>query len=199
MKKRLILFLAVCLLSVCSNAWAVVYGRAGYENEGYSEATAWEIDSAAVLAKFRDDVNNDKLNYEYYVKLTKDIDLTSYKTWTPIGGTADSLLVDGEYASPFRGHFNGDGHTIKVKISEIAQDRSKLHHGLFGIIARGSIKNLNVEGTVEAYMRAEAQEILVGGIASIILGGSIENCKFNGSVRAYNQGQYANETYAGGI
>ncbi len=53
MKKRLILFLAVCLLSVCSSAWA------DYWNEGHAGTAKdpYVIDSIADLVALRDRVN----------------------------------------------------------------------------------------------------------------------------------------------
>lgn len=201
MRRYIALLLAVMLLGItASGAFAVVYGRGGYESEGYSEATAWEIDSAEVLARLRDDVNANKLQYAFYVKLTKDIDLTGYQRWTPIGGTAQSYFEEPRYTRYFRGHFDGNGHTITVNISELETDSIRLHHGLFGIVLGGSIKNLNVAGNIEVFMRASSAPILVGGIASYLVEGSIENCRFNGNIKAENQdGNLAVGTMAGGI
>ncbi len=55
MKKFFVAVLAVMLAVVCSGAWAVEYGGTGYETEGYDEAHAWEISSAATLKKVRDE------------------------------------------------------------------------------------------------------------------------------------------------
>ena len=120
-----IVWVVMLLLLTQSTAFAVVYGKTGYTSQGYSEATAWEIDSAATLEKVRDDVNEGRLNYTTYFKLTKDIDLTGYQSWTPIGGTADSFYYDPLYITHFRGHFNGNGHTIKVNISELETNRER--------------------------------------------------------------------------
>ncbi len=202
-KFAVIVWAVMLLLLVQGAAFAIVYGKAGYESQGYSEATAWEIDSAAVLAKVRDDVNSKKVNYTAYYKLTKDIDLTGYSSWTPIGGTLSSVYkvgsdIDGDDGR-FRGHFDGCGHTIKVNIQDLATDRKKILHGLFGLIIGGSVKNLNVEGNIECFMRGDVADIFVGGIVSYLGGGSIENCTFNGKVTAANQGQVSVKTYAGGI
>ena len=201
MKKFVVLLLA-CILCAWpgDSAFAVIYGRGGYETQGYSESTAWEINSAEVLAKLRDDVNAGKLDSAFYVKLTKDIDLTDYQRWIPIGGTAESYFEEPRYTRCFKGHFNGDGHTITVNISELETDRIRLHHGIFGIILGGSIKNLNVSGKIEVFMRASSAPILVGGIASYLVSGSIENCRFNGNITAENlDGNFAVGTLAGGI
>ena len=211
-KFTVIVWAVILLLSVHGAAFAVVYGRGGYESEGYSESTAWEIDSAEVLAKLRDDVNAGKLQYAFYVKLTKDIDLTGqiYRAWEPIGRNpfaADLNFNPNDERGVFRGHFDGNGHTIKVEISKLCakssyQDIVPIFHGLFGIIMGGSIKNLNVSGNIEVFMRESSTPVLVGGIASYLASGSIENCRFNGNIKAENLvGSFRSDggTQAGGI
>lgn len=205
MKKRKfagIVWSVMLLLLTQSEAFAVVYGKGGYENEGYSEATAWEIDSAATLTKLRDDVNAGKLDYEFYVKLTKDIDLTGYQRWIPIGGTSTSIYEEPRHVRNFKGHFNGNGHTVNVNISEMeSTNGARIHHGLFGIVFGGNIKNLNVSGNIQVFTRGWASATLVGGIASYLVEGSIENCKFNGNITASYQygGGAASNTMVGGI
>ena len=212
--KKFVVFLLVCVLCAWpkGSAFAVIYGRGGYESQGYSESTAWEIDSAEVLAKLRDDVNAGNLQYAFYVKLTKDIDLTSqiYRAWEPIGRNpfaADLNFNPNDERGVFRGHFDGNGHTIKVEISKLCEksgyyDIVPIFHGLFGIIMGGSIKNLNVSGNIEIFMRESLTPVLVGGIASYLASGSIENCRFNGSIKAENLvGSFRSDggTQAGGI
>ncbi len=201
MKKCSALILSFALvMSLPAVSLAVIYGRGGYESEGYSESTAWEIDSAAVLDQFRNDVNAGKLKYEFYVKLTKDIDLTNYKRWIPIGGIMESIYQDPRHVRSFQGHFNGNGHTIKVNISELETDNTRMLHGLFGVVYGGSIKNLNVSGNIEVFMRVWSSATIVGGIASYLAAGTIDNCKFDGNITASNQmGDFNSSTYTGGI
>ena len=207
MKKYLcIVMAAMVVLWAASGAFAVVYGASGYENYGYSESTAWEINSAAVLAKVRDDVNSGKNTIVEggYFKLTKDIDLTSYTNWVPIGvGGTNSLNKDYHF---FTGHFDGGGHTIKVNIAKIQLTTEDIplfecYCALFGVITdSGSVKNLNVEGSVSFAARVHTARHFTGGIAAYLSGGTIENCKFDGSV---STSQLENSTstiaYAGGI
>ncbi len=204
--KRISLFIlsVIFIMTMSTGAFAVVYGQGGWEKYGYSEATAWEIDSAAVLAKVRDDINSGKINYLAYYKLTKDIDLTDsiYRDWKPIGGTHDSVYAVPQ--NPFIGVFDGNGHTIKVNIFRMIS-RNELYTGLFGYVFAGSsriggtIKNLSITGTVEVIMRSDIQKVFAGGIVAFISGGSIENCKFDGTVSVSNQTTFANNSYAGGI
>ena len=199
MKKYLRIFMAMAVVLVmCQSAFAVVYGQTDYEKQGYSESTAWEINSAAVLAKVRDDTNNGKLNFKAYYKLTNDIDLTgsAYRDWRGIGGTHDSIYA--VPVNPFVGVFDGNGHTIKVNISRLGGG-GKLYTSLFGYVYGGVIKNLSVEGNIEIYMRDTIQTIYAGGIAAYLREGTIENCKFDGTVSAVNQADSAPGAYAGGI
>ena len=205
MKKYLCVIIAVMAVFVMSaSAFGVVYGQAGYESYGYSESTAWEINSAAVLSKVRDDVNSGKstLVEGGYFKLTKDIDLTSYTDWVSIGGKTRF----GGDPSFFTGHFDGGGHTIKVNISKVQLTTDDIplfecYCALFGVITDGgSVKNLNVEGSVSFAARVHTARHFTGGIAAYLSGGTIENCKFDGTVTT---SQLENSTstiaYAGGI
>ncbi len=203
MKHKFFSLLLSCLLIAftASGAWAVVYGQSGYELQGYDESTAWEINSAAVLAKIRDDVNAGKeLTKGGYFKLTKDIDLTGYTDWDAIGGYRGGLYHDSQ---PFKGHFDGNGHTIKVKISKIQLIDElpwESYCALFGVVTGdGSIKNLNVEGSVSFSARTMVERFFVSGIVAYLCGGTVENCKFDGSVSATDlYDNYAN-VYTGGI
>ena len=83
-------------------------------------------------------------------------------SWTPIG--SDSR--------PYSGTFNGDGHTI----SGLYIDNSTANNqGLFGCVYGGTVKNLNVSGTV-------SNVGAVGGIVNVN-SGRVENCTFSGSVK----------------
>ena len=199
--KKVCCLLLSCLLiaTMATGASAVVYGKNGYEYYGYSESTAWEINSAAVLERVRDDINSGKIYYEAYFKLTNDIDLTGeqYMDWIPIGGNQVSELAEPE--NPFDGHFDGNGHTIKMNISKVVTDIDTVYHGLFGTILGGTVKNLSVSGNIEVYTRTIARKMYVGGIAANLIDGSIENCNFDGKIVASNQGDSSNEAYVGGI
>ena len=199
--KKVCCLLLSCLLiaTMATGASAVVYGKNGYEYYGYSESTAWEINSAAVLERVRDDINSGKIYYEAYFKLTNDIDLTGeqYMDWIPIGGNQVSELAEPE--NPFDGHFDGNGHTIKMNISKVVTNIDTVYHGLFGTILGGTVKNLSVSGNIEVYTRTIARKMYVGGIAANLIDGSIENCNFDGKIVASNQGDSSNEAYVGGI
>lgn len=191
--------LAAALLIVmlaAPGAFAVVYGQAGYETYGYDESTAWEINSAAVLIKVRDDINSGKINTEKYYRLTADIDLSSYTDWTPIGPDEDSWNYS---KTPFNGVFDGGNHTITLNIARTNQN----YTGLFGVVNGGTIKNLKVKGKVRmsnsgsSYASSGGYDYYVGGIVAYILEGTIDSCTFDGTVTGSNTGY--RKVYVGGI
>ena len=202
MKKYLcVVMAAMVIFAAATKAFAVVYGQAGYENYGYDEESAWEIPTAAVLAKVRDDVNSgNKWVKGGYFKLTKDIDLTNYTDWEAIGSNVGSFYTRAQF---FTGHFDGNGHTIKIKISKVQLTDPNLgesYCALFGVVTgEGTIKNLNVEGTVNFSSRTHTQRHFVGGIVAYLCGGSIENCKFDGSVKTSQLYDGLPKVYVGGI
>ena len=95
------------------------------------------IQSAEDLINFSTYVTNGHTCDGLTFKLTANIDMTG-KDFTPIGSTWD------EYAS-FKGTFNGAGHTISgLNISDSEYNNVGLFRFNFG-----TIKNLNVSGTVK--------------------------------------------------
>ena len=193
MKKFLSLMMSLLLITLtASGAFAVIYGEAGYETEGQTEATAWEINSAKVLMKVRDDVNDGKFRDSYpYFKLIKDIDITSETDWNPIGSGNKSIYKD----FPFNGVFDGDGHTVKVKISKFGYNERA---GLFGNVNGGTIKNLSVQGNISYHEVLGAGD--AGGIVCYLHSGTIQKCTFDGYISIQGSQEYSGlRNPAGGI
>ena len=122
------------------------------ENDLYWLATAAPKN---VMAKLTADITINKS------VLDKDGDLNDpakFKPWTPIG----------TLNSPFKGTFDGDGHTI----SGLYFDNSKQSYvGLFGCVGNGGIvKNVNV---TDSYMSGKWS---VGGICGRNDGGTVQGC-----------------------
>ena len=112
-----------------------------------ADADVTEIGTADELIALMGD--NTKWADSY--KLTADIDLT--------GLTQNGI---GDSTTPFSGTFDGDGHTVKGL---------NVTNGLFGVISGATVKNLTVEGAVNA-TTANA-----GGIVGFISNnGTVENC-----------------------
>lgn len=118
------------------------------------------------------------------VKLMNDINLNG-KEWTPIGNGS----------TPFKGSFDGDGHTISgLKITDAALE----YVGLFGLMTSGStgyIKNVTVQGEVAAGIYDGQQ--YVGGIAGQANDMVIENCVNQAQVSSHANGEKF--VYMGGI
>ena len=149
------------------------------------------ITSVEDLEAFRDAVNagldgsyKGNMNLDGYCGkrfiLSADLSLATIPEWEPIGTSSN----------PFRGEFNGDGHTI----SDLTVRGIVNYSGLFGYVyssCGGGIKNLVVEGDVSGTG-------YVGGICGCAVGlntsiyCTIENCHFNGDVKATS-------SYSGGI
>ncbi len=110
-------------------------------------AAATKIDSADALVEIMNDSSKWSGNY----KLTDNIDLT--------GKTQNSI---GNATTPFSGTFDGDGHVVKGL---------NVANGLFGVISGATIKNLTVEGTVNASANNAA-----GIVGLISNNGTVQNC-----------------------
>ena len=182
-----------------------IYGFGG--NHGNSANDAWEIDSVETLVRLQTDINEGRLTSAQYFKLTNDLDISSRRDWMPIGGTVFVSMSYGQpqdildedphgahQTKPFIGNFDGNGHTIRVNISQTKQHSHADYAGLFGKVA-GTIKNLSVTGNVSATLTGGGL-LRAGGIAAILIEGSISNCKFDGTITATNKD---GDVYAGGI
>ena len=174
MKKIFVIALSVFafLVNTCTG-WAAYYDEG---NNGDSWETAYIIKTSADLKLMSDRVSVREDVGKYY-KLDADIDaICSDDTyWFSIG-------VGNTYGDIFRGHFDGQNHTINIGS----------HSGLFGTINNDSddteaaIKNLKVIGTVGSNGYKEEYKNYVGeegvSIVERLESGIIENCSFTGSI-----------------
>lgn len=142
---------------------------ASFTGGGTSAADPYLISSAADLKKLADA----GLTYENkFFKLTKDI-CVKKSSWTPIG----------RVLSPFRGTFDGDGHTIS---GQLIGDQECF--GFFGVITEGAVvKNLHVTAKVTNNSTQQTQRTgaVVGSISFPGNGGTvgtITNCTNSGAV-----------------
>lgn len=122
--------------------------------------TILTIGTAEDLFDFARSVNGQRnLRAKYLAALVNDIDLEGAR-WTPIG-TEDA---------PFRGKFDGAGHTISGLYLE---KKDGVCCGLFGA-CKGTVENLSTSGTITCV--AADTHSAVGGIAGLVTGGTIINC-----------------------
>ena len=170
MKKLSLFFVAVCLILSAAVAQVSVWDgtHTAWTHGIGTETDPYLIENAAQLAHLAYDSN---ANIERYWKLTTDIDLNSL-SWTPI--------CNGAHA--FKGHFDGNGHTIANLVV------SGVHtSGLFSYMEGGSVKNLGIIGNSSI-----ASSNHVGGIVGFATGNlTIDNC--------YNLGEISSSNSSGGI
>ena len=176
MKKRglsLFLALALCLTLLPTTAWAEgtdttadVWDGTSVNTDWYANAedgtTEFTITTAAQLAGLASLVNSGNTFSGKTITLGSEIDLKS-QSWTPIGTSSNS----------FSGTFDGSGNTI----SHLTVNTTSDHAGLFGCVNGGTVKNLNVEGTVTV----ESTYPFAGGVVGYT-NATVENCSFSGEV-----------------
>ena len=120
----------------------------------YYVGTAEQLNTLALMS--RNNVNGDSYN----VKLTADIDYTAYtQSYDAVLGPTEAL--------PFRGEFDGQGHTVTVDLTVYST-----RVGLFGIV-QGKIHDLKIDGKLTATTRNQ-----IGGFCGLLKGNDnkIYNC-----------------------
>ncbi len=151
-------------------------------NGEYQIYTADDLKEFAVIVNGTDSTPADS---DADARLMNDIDLTSVcgenidgdpVSWTPIGTSS---------SNPYRGTFDGNGHTISgLYINSTADDQ-----GLFGYVSSsGKVQNLSVSGSVSG-------NNYVGGVVGDNRG-SVENCYNTGTVSGPDSGT---SNYVGGV
>ncbi len=191
--------IAVLVMASC----ALSYGGDG------SKADPYVIYDISDYLALRSELNGGE---EKFYKLSCDLQLTAYdELIAPIYTGAEiviqyKLVLSGDelvrvpYASvssidvmgePFRGHFDGQGHNIYVKIMPAPLDTGDMiyhmNSSLFGAIATVesddpsadyAVKNLHVGGRILTYDRGETivGGYLGAGITSVLHSGRIKNC-----------------------
>ena len=110
----------------------------------------------------------------YNISINADFDMTA-ANWARLighsGNSTEHYGVAGGYCFPVT--CNGNGHTIKIKISDVNDN----YQGLFyGIGEEATVKNLHVVADIHC-----AKSRLVGGIAGEN-NGTISNCWVSGNV-----------------
>ena len=134
MKRKFLLSLAIAF-GLAGSVYADGFSGSG---SGTSD-DPYQISSAVQLKEFADIVNVGGDNMSANAVLTNDIDMTGITSWEPIGNWVSSCA--------YKGHFNGQGHTIyNVNFTSF----SRKYHGLFGIISTGClIENFSISGDMQ--------------------------------------------------
>jgi len=119
--------------------------------------------------------------------LIDNINLNTFATWTPIGGTE---------GTEFTGTLEGNNKSVTGFIVSAPGTNftAARHFGLFGVVgASGIVKNLTVEGALEGAAQQSGSAVYAGLIAGTNRG-RIENCTTNGRVNVERR-----EARAGGV
>lgn len=163
------LFLTIISVMLSIGAWADFSGSgSGTSSDPYI------IVNPNQLNELRNFLNNANV----YFKMEDDIDLA---LWIKNNNPTQGWQPVGVSASPFKGHLDGNGKTIK----NFMVNRTSNYVGLFGYIVGAEIKNLSIEGTVKGGENT-------GGFAGYCAGNSkISNVHFSGNVTGGN--------YTGGL
>ena len=192
-----------------SDGW--MNGNASYNNNTVAsgnlsgegkENNPYIISTAADLKYFQEQVAAKTNNNTYegkYIRLDTDIKVDAAVTWTPIGTGM---------AHPFKGHFDGAGHTI---YGTLRASNSQVEFGFFGRITESSVENLHIAANVTA---TSGQPSNVGGVAGYMgTKSTISNCSNSGAITAgpsdglcttggiagYNSGSISNCTNRGTV
>ncbi|MBO4962242.1 MAG: hypothetical protein J6C97_00535 [Clostridia bacterium] len=165
--------------------------------DGTSKATAYIINTAEQLAFMAKISYNIDYGEGYYFQLGQSLDLSKHY-WTPI--CFDSGSYDWNF---FRGEFEGNGYTIKIKIDAsqgakyldngVEKTLSKAWgYGLFTGVA-GQVRNLTMMGSDSVEHRT--------GIVSYLLryGGKVENINNFATVTATRTSVGDGLVFTGGI
>lgn len=169
------LLLALVLMAMCP---ANLRAQSTFSGSGSgTSADPYQIATAAQLGEFRDLVNAGNATYNaasvYYV-LTDNIDLSSVchakddansvaeANWTPIGTATN----------PFKGTFNGQGHSITNMYIHYAT----LNQGLFGKTNGATVKNFSISGKMESSTsNVEGSVQCIGGVIGWAYNSTVED------------------------
>ncbi len=157
-----------CICTVCgivehnfnSNGFCTVCET--YQPAELNESGYYEITNAGQLFWFANHINT--VDRTASAVLTADINLEN-RPWTPIGET-------NEASNNFRGHFDGQGHTIRGL--KVEGGRAGL--GFFGEVRTGTVENFTIYG-----------EVVVSTDVSYVGGVIGSACGLNGSDHGLEQ------------
>ena len=107
------------------------------------------ISTVAQLEQFRNDVNGGNDYSGETIELSADIDLTGI-SWIPIGTSS----------CPFKGIFNGKGHTISSMEISINQNANDVYAGFFGVADSATIQNI---GIINSSVTAQSSSAVFAG------------------------------------
>ena len=186
MRKKKILFMIALLCAVAQGAWAQNYDVW----DGVTQVTPWYCDNLHSYKGHKNTiVVRSAVEFAWLMKnwhnktaLEGEDPNGIHRYFTPANNNIfldvdiDMSIADWQPFDEYSGTFEGDGHTIKIKISESVTDN---YQGLFKEVSEsGVVQNLHVDADIHC-----GNSRLVGGIAGEN-DGTIENCWVSGLVQS---------------
>ncbi|MBR6428108.1 MAG: peptidoglycan-binding protein [Clostridia bacterium] len=158
----------------------------GFAGGSGTEADPYVVSNASQLAYLASSVAGGTTYYNKYIVLTSDITLNDTadwdswdfnnrpaNEWTPIG-----IYTNYSTIKPFRGSFDGQGHTV---YGLFCSENKKSFYGLFGYVganSSGCIKNISVD---KSFIESSYN---TGGIIGYMKDyAKVENCRNGAKVR----------------
>ncbi len=195
MKRQIIsLIITICIMTMLplsSQAAADIWDGGTdilWHNSTDSEFTIRTAEQLAGLARLVNAGTDDF--YGDTITLAEDINLAgsaSKNPWTPIG-----------QINPFKGTFDGGGHSISGLYIKTA---TEYNHGLFGYLLGGTIKNLTVSGTLDISTTTAVINIdkNAGGIVGLVESGSGSRATISGCTNNVTVSSSSTRSHIGGI
>ena len=116
-----------------------------------------------------------------YFQMTNDISYSYVSAWNEVSSTENNYTRIGTNNNPFKGVFDGDGHTISgIRV----YDSSSYNYGLFGYIDRGAV----VKTLTLADCRFTAGDVAGAIVGRVDMGTTVENCHVLNNVCIHDKG-----------
>ena len=127
-----------------------------------------------------------------HFKLGADIEYTHNTAWNDAASTEENFTRIGNNSKPFKGTFDGDGHTISgIRIYKVGTNDADGYQGLFGYIQSAKVENIIL---ADARITGYDDD---GGIVGYNNGCTVENCHVLSTVTVH--AIQNNAFYHGGI
>ena len=192
--------------SYTDGAYAARFGNGKINSLGYVPPS-WQgsgttqapylISNVAELNQLSRLVNDGNEYSGTHFRLTDNITYPHTTLWNDAASTEDNFTAIGHAVSnseyiAFKGHLNGDGHTVSgIRIYKDGTGLSDCHQGLFGIIEEGSVSGVTLTDT-----RITGSS-MSGGIAGKNNGSTVTDCHVGPTVEIHSVQSATN--YHGGI
>ena len=180
--QRTAMTLAVMLMTMTAWAQTVSFhptesGGAGTVDDPYKITTADDLNKLAT------DVNSGTKYTDTYFKLMNDVSFSCSSDWDDLTSEENNFTPIGNSTSnSFRGTFDGNNKSISgIRIYKSTKTADSQNIGLFGVVLRGTVKNLTLTDTrIVGYG-------YTGGIAGYCSSNSvIDHCIVTSTVAVYS-------------